>query len=133
MMSNKQSAHVAVEKLRMISDDRGTVFEPLFAEELVRQKNAHLVISKPGVVRGNHFHLKGTEIIAVLGPALVKYRIANNIEDVHIPDCEVYRFISPPGVAHAIQHSGDRDGVLVAFNTEPHDPDQPDTRADRLI
>jgi UDP-2-acetamido-2,6-beta-L-arabino-hexul-4-ose reductase len=44
---------------------------------LSTKKNAHIVISGPGVIRGNHYHKKGEETMAVMGPALVRVRDGN--------------------------------------------------------
>lgn len=124
---------VKIDSLRVYGDARGVVFEPLSADRIAVQRNAHVVISWPGVVRGNHFHLQGTETIAVAGPALVRIREDGKLRDIEVPDQQAYRFVLPPKVAHAIKNIGDRPNVLVAFNTCEHDPQLPDTVEDILI
>jgi UDP-2-acetamido-2,6-beta-L-arabino-hexul-4-ose reductase len=119
--------------LNVISDSRGFVFEPLAAEAFSSQRNAHVVISDPGVVRGNHFHMKGEEKLAVVGPALVRVRDNDEIRDIEIPEGKVYSFTFPSGVAHAIRNLSNRPNVLVAFNTIDHDPENPDTMKDVLL
>jgi UDP-2-acetamido-2,6-beta-L-arabino-hexul-4-ose reductase len=119
--------------LKVNSDSRGFVFEPLPADAFSYQKNAHVVVSDPGVIRGNHFHIKGEERIAVVGPSLVRYRENDEIKEIDIPSGEVYGFTFPPGVGHAIKNMSDRPNVLVAFNTVKHDPDKPDTIEDLLL
>ena len=52
----------------------GSVFEPLEPECLPSQRNIHVVVTEPGCVRGNHYHTRGTEVITVQGPALVRIR-----------------------------------------------------------
>ena len=116
-----------IDSLTMHSDDRGVVFEPLAGERIASQLNAHVVVSNPGVVRGNHYHLQGTETIAVVGPALVRVREDGNIRDIEVPEGKVYRFTFPPNVPHAIKNTGDRVNILAAFNTCEHDPQNPDT------
>jgi len=120
-------------KLDVLSDDRGTVFEPLASDEIFHQKNVHVVTSGPGVVRGNHYHAKGTETIVVVGPVLVRFREGGDDRDVEVPENQVYRFVFPHKVPHAIKNTGDKTNMLVAFNTEPHDPDRPDTVREVLI
>lgn len=117
----------------MHRDHRGWVFEPVRPNEFPAQRNAHLVLSEPGTVRGNHYHLVGTEVMVVVGPALVRYREAGAIRDVAVPDGEAYRFVFPPRVAHAIQNTGDRPQIAVAFNTMEHDRERPDVVRDVLI
>ena len=75
---------------------RGNVFEPIEKESLRAQENCHVVISDPGVIRGNHYHLKGTETIAVAGPALLRFKEGNQISDVEVPAEQVFKFIIPP-------------------------------------
>ncbi len=124
---------VTIDSIPPRSDARGVVFEPVDAGTLAQQKNFHTVITVPGAVRGNHFHRQGTEIIAVTGPALVRYREDGEIQEVEIPAAAVLRFIFPPGVSHAIQNTGPEPNVMVGFNTMTHDPEHPDTVEDILI
>ena len=122
-----------IDCLTVHSDARGVVFEPLEKEMISAQLNAHVVISQPGVVRGNHYHLNGTEIIAVMGPALVRIREDGKLCDIEIVEKKVYRFTFPPNVPHAIKNTGDQLNMLVAFNTCEHDPENPDTVQEMLI
>jgi len=121
------------EKLNVIKDARGVVFEPLPGDALSNKKNAHVVISGPGVIRGNHYHKKGEETMAVMGPALVRVRHHAEIKDIDVPDGEVYKFIFPPGQSHAIKNLSSGMNILVAFNTTEHDRQHPDTEADVLL
>ena len=124
---------VEIDQLMTHSDVRGMVFEPLETESLNTQENCHAVISEPGVIRGNHYHLKGTETIAVAGPAILRFKEGKDIIDVEVPAEQVYRFIIPPEVAHAIKNTGEKVNILVAFNTHAHDPKNPDVINDILI
>jgi dTDP-4-dehydrorhamnose 3,5-epimerase-like enzyme len=124
---------VSYEKLAIITDQRGFVFELLSPEDFVYQRNAHMVLSLPGVVRGNHYHIKGKEIIIVLGPSLVRFREDGEIKDVVIPEKEAWRFVFNPGISHAIKNLSKDVNILAAFNTLEHDPENPDTKADTLI
>jgi dTDP-4-dehydrorhamnose 3,5-epimerase-like enzyme len=124
---------VSYERVRVVTDQRGFVLELLTAEDFVSQRNAHMVVSLPGVVRGNHYHTKGRETITILGPSLVRFRERDGIEEVVVPDKEAWRFVFLPGVSHAIKNLGVETNILVAFNTMEHDPTHPDTHGDRLI
>ena len=62
--------------------------------------------------------MHGTEVALVLGPALVRYRDANGIQDVKITKGTLYRFTFPPKVAHAFGALGPEPMFLVGFNTE---------------
>jgi dTDP-4-dehydrorhamnose 3,5-epimerase-like enzyme len=124
---------VSYEKVRVVSDPRGLVLELLAAEEFASQRNAHVVISFADVVRGNHYHAKGHETITIIGPALVRFRENERIEEVVVPHKEACRFVFPPGVSHAIKNLSSEPNILVAFNTEEHDPVNSDTFRDTLI
>jgi dTDP-4-dehydrorhamnose 3,5-epimerase-like enzyme len=124
---------VKTEIVKRFADHRGVVFEPLEENSIAQQKNVHVVVSKPGAVRGNHYHIIGTETLVVCGPALVRIRQGSQQQDFSIPADKTFRMVIPPGVAHAIQNAGDADNLLVAFNTNFHDPANPDTVQDILI
>jgi dTDP-4-dehydrorhamnose 3,5-epimerase-like enzyme len=124
---------VPYERQNVIRDQRGFVLELLAAEDFASQRNAHIVVSLPDVVRGNHYHIKGTETITILGPSLVRLREQGKIEEVVVPEREAWRFIFLPGVSHAIKNLGGEPNILVAFNTMEHDPANPDTHRDLLI
>ena len=120
-------------QLKVHADARGAVFEPLEPELLQGWGNVHTVITQPGAVRGNHRHRRGTEVTTAFGPMLVRYRVGERVEDVHIAPGEAWRFVFPPGTSHAFKNTGSAPCILVSFNTEVHDPAQPDVERDELI
>jgi len=139
-------SRVEIVKLKVHADARGAVFEPLEPELLAGWQNVHAVISEPGAVRGNHAHRRGTEISAVVGPTLVRYRESaaaagatggaasdGAVREVLVPAGEVWRFRFPPGVAHAFKNTGPGPVLLVSFNTMRHDPAAPDVERVELI
>jgi dTDP-4-dehydrorhamnose 3,5-epimerase-like enzyme len=127
------SAAVTIRKLNVHADGRGTVFEPLEPSLLAGWRNVHTVVSEPGAIRGNHRHVRGTEVTAVLGPALVRFRAGEQIEERQVPAGEVWRFAFPPGTAHAFKNTGRQTIVLVSFNTEEHNAERPDAEREELI
>lgn len=136
-MGNGETA----QPLRLSSDARGVVFEPLDAAALGAQRNVHVVLTAPGAVRGNHFHRLTQEVAAVVGPARVSWRPARATgggemppaESVDVPAGQAWRFTFPPGTAHAYRNTGETTMVLVAFASRPHDPTDPDTFRDALL
>ena len=125
---------VKIDKLKTNEDTRGTVFEPIENESINTQQNSHVVISKPGVIRGNHYHLRGTETLAVMGPALIRFKEADEILDFEVPSEQVYKFVIPPKVTHAIKNIGEKEIILIAaFNTVPHNPEKPDVISEILM
>jgi dTDP-4-dehydrorhamnose 3,5-epimerase-like enzyme len=132
-MTAEMNKTVVSKEIRRFTDERGFVFEPIEEAYLDRQKNVHVVVSRPGAIRGNHYHQSGTETLAVCGPALVRIREESAINEFSIPAGTTCRMVIPPGISHAVQNTGDTDSLLVAFNTEPHDPENPDLIQDLLI
>jgi len=124
---------VKIEHLRCAVDARGALCEPLDAEALQRQRNAHVVLTAPGAIRGNHRHQHSTETTIIFGPARVAYREGTEIRTAHVPDGEAWRFTFPPGVPHAYQGTGNATMVLISFNTAVHDPAAPDTERDTVL
>ena len=124
---------MTVESLPVHRDARGGVFEPLAPAAFAGQRNVHVVLTEPGAVRGNHYHTRGTEVLSVMGPALVRTRQGAEVADTQVPAGEVFRFTIPPGVGHAIRNTGTSPIVLVSFNTELHDPENPDVVREVLL
>lgn len=122
-----------IEVVRSIHDARGLLFEPLDAAGLAAQRNAHVVLTAPGAVRGNHRHLVGTEVTVVVGPAFVRLREDGSTRDLSVPRGEVWRLTIPPGVVHAYRNPGPEPLVMVAFNSEIHDAARPDTVRDTIL
>jgi dTDP-4-dehydrorhamnose 3,5-epimerase-like enzyme len=126
-------ARVLVEPMTFPTDERGLVLEPIGADDFPAQKNAHLVLTAPGGVRGNHYHRVGTEIAVVLGPALVVYRDADGPRNHALVVGQAIRFTFPPGVPHAMLNIGEALMIIISFNTEVHDPANPDVIREVLI
>jgi len=121
------------EPLTPSRDARGFVVEPLSLTQLIAQRNVHVVWTAAAAVRGNHHHVRGTEVTLVVGPALVRYRDANGIQNVQITKGNLYRFTFPPKVAHAFGALGPEPMFLVVFNTETYDSEHPDAVADDIL
>ena len=124
---------VKIIQLKTHTDLRGIVFEPIDQESICTQQNCHIVISKPGIIRGNHYHLYGTETIAVAGPALLKFKEGTDVYDFEVHSKQMYKFVIPPKVSHAIKNIGEKDNILIAFNTVPQDPKKPDVITEILM
>lgn len=126
-------SQVTIEKLACHADARGWVVEPADERLLARQRNVHVVWTEPGGVRGNHYHQRSTEIMLVVGPALVRWREGGAACERTVEEGEALRFTIPPGVPHAIQNTGARPLFLTSFSTHIHDRTNPDTVHEVLI
>jgi dTDP-4-dehydrorhamnose 3,5-epimerase-like enzyme len=130
---SQSTMRVRIEPVVLHRDHRGSVFEPLTPEHLPSQRDVHVVLTEPSCVRGNHYHPHGTEVVTVQGPALVRIRDEQGVQDTLVPEGGVTRFIIPPGVGHAIQNLGTRPTLLVTFRDRAHDPADPDVVREVLI
>lgn len=108
-------------------DERGTL------AELLKSRNfGQIFISRtrPGIVRGNHFHdskvekffvLEGEAVVclrSVLGSKIVEYRVSGT--DYRVVDI-------PPGFAHSIQNVGNNELVVLFWASAIFDPQDADT------
>lgn len=124
---------VRIQRLERHTDARGMVFEPTGPEALARQRNVHVVLTEPDCVRGNHVHQQSSEILAVHGPALVRFREGDALQDVHVEPDEALAFTFPPGVPHAVLNTGRTPNLLVSFRDREHSAGSGDTRRIELI
>ena len=124
---------VEITRLDPFRDERGIAYEPITPAELAEQRNVHVVVTRPGHVRGNHLHHRETEILVVHGPALVRWRVDGEVRDMALEDGEIVAFRFPPGVPHAILNTGDAPHLIVAFKDRPYEPGDPDVERVVLI
>lgn len=109
-------------------DERGSFIE------LVRTNEAgqmSISFSKPGVVRGNHYHhTKIERFIVVKGSAkinLVSILDDNDTYEFDVDDSGIQIVTVPPGYTHSIVNTGDSEMVLALWANELFDKDFPDT------
>lgn len=115
-------------------DDRGDF------TELIRTHQAGQVsisTTKPGVVRGQHYHhTKIEKFIVVKGKA--KIGLTNILDDTDNYDLEVDDSVIqivtiPPGYIHNIENIGDNEMTMVLWGNELFDKDFPDTYAKKVV
>jgi UDP-2-acetamido-2,6-beta-L-arabino-hexul-4-ose reductase len=101
--------------------------------ELIKSLEAGQVsvsYSKPGIIRGNHYHhTKNEKFIVIEGKAKIRFR--------HILEKKVIEYVVsgnklnivdiPPGYAHSIENIGDDEMILLIWANECFDPHNPDT------
>ena len=113
--------------LAMHSDHRGSFTEILRTAD---RGQFSVNISKPGVVKGNHWHrTKNEKFLVVSGRGAIRLR--------RVDDTEVFKYIVsgdslevvdiPPGYTHSIENLGESDMVTFMWASEPFDPQKPDT------
>lgn len=113
--------------LRMNVDDRGSFTEFLRSPE---RGQVSVNISKPGIVKGNHWHnTKNEKFLVVRGQAVIRFRKVGTDKVIEYPvsgdKLEVVDI--PTGYTHNIENVGQEDLVTVMWANEPFDPEHPDT------
>jgi UDP-2-acetamido-2,6-beta-L-arabino-hexul-4-ose reductase len=108
-------------------DQRGSLAEllksPFFGQIFVSR-------TKPGFVRGNHYHDMKVEKFCVLeGKAIIRFRhiSGSDILPYHIEGKEFRVVDIPPGYTHSIENVGKRELVVLFWSSELLNPNVPDT------
>lgn len=113
------------------TDDRGWLVETVRAHGSAGQ--CFVSTTKPGITRGNHFHLRKLERFVVLaGRARILLRRALTEELVaYDVEGETPCLVDmPTGWSHSITNTGTDEVITVFWTNELFDPDDPDTHRD---
>lgn len=124
-------SYVPVEKMVVEAvknvDERGSF------TELVKTNTSGQVsisVSKPGIVRGNHYHhTKIERFIVVKGHAKIKFThiVTKESYEFEVDDKKVQIVTIPVGYTHNIKNIGNDEMVLVIWCNELFDKERPDT------
>ena len=113
--------------LKMNTDSRGSF------TEFIRTKDRGQVsinISKPGIIKGNHWHhTKNEKFLVVSGQGIIRFRNINSDEiiEYHVSG-EILEVLDiPTGYTHNIENIGNTDLVTVMWVNELFNPEKPDT------
>lgn len=113
--------------LKMNVDDRGSFTEFLrFADNGQVSVN----ISKPNIVKGNHWHhTKNEKFLVVAGEGVIRFRNIFNEEiiEYHVSGSKLEVVDIPTGYTHNIENLGSSDLVTIMWANESFDPSKPDT------
>jgi len=114
-------------------DERGSF------TELVRTKECgqfSISFSKPGIVRGNHYHhTKLERFIVVKGKAKISFSSVIN-EDKYsfiVDDKDIKIITIPVGYTHNIENIGEDEMILILWCNELFDKNKPDTFYRKVI
>jgi UDP-2-acetamido-2,6-beta-L-arabino-hexul-4-ose reductase len=119
-------------KLEIKKDDRGSLIE-IFKIPGVGQ--IFYSTSKPGVIRGNHYHTHKKESFCVIeGRARISLRDRNSGEIAeHIVSGDSPEIVEMTvGWTHNIENIGDKEMKLIVWANEVFDPENPDTFAEKV-
>ena len=113
------------------TDNRGRVFEVLRREHVPEEfGQVYVFTGSPGSVKGNHYHARKTEWFCVIGgkgELILFDKRSQQRESIILSGDNPTVVTISAGVAHAIRNLSDIEMVVLAYITEPYNPDDPDT------
>jgi UDP-2-acetamido-2,6-beta-L-arabino-hexul-4-ose reductase len=113
--------------LEQKSDPRGTL------AEFVKSENSGQIFvsrTKPGIVRGNHYHHTKTEkFLVVEGEAIIRFRQISGVDiiEYRVSGNDFKVVDIPPGYTHSIENVGSGEMVTLFWASQIFDPVRPDT------
>lgn len=113
--------------LTMHQDHRGSFTEFLRTPD---RGQVSVNISKPGIVKGNHWHhSKNEKFLVVQGNAIIRLRkIGDSAITEYTVSGEKLQVVEiPTGYTHNIENIGTQDLITVMWANQPFDPQKPDT------
>ena len=117
-------------RLRKYEDKRGVLIENTVPEIVSKSKHFFVSISKPNIIRGNHYHLKKSEWFYLI-EGKCKLRIIDlktkKKNDITISSTDNLIIHIGPNQAHAFKNIGKGKMILLALVNVPHDQNKPDT------
>ena len=87
-------------------------------------------VSKPGIVKGNHWHhTKAEKFLVVSGTGVIKFRRTDSEDVIEYPVSGKKLVVVdiPVGYTHSIENTGKSDMVTLMWSNECFDPAHPDT------
>jgi dTDP-4-dehydrorhamnose 3,5-epimerase-like enzyme len=125
---------IRITELSNSGDARGFSFTaPAEALAFVgRMADVHLASTKPGAVRGNHYHLRRREAIVVMPGAKWSFHWdegdGSPSQHRNFDGSNAVLVLVSPGASHAVRNDGDQPLWLVAISSETYDPAESVTR-----
>lgn len=119
-------------KLERKSDDRGDLIEVFKFSDLGQ---VFYVKTKPGKVRGGHYHKRKIEQFCVIeGKAELRLRDinSNKIEKIIMDGENPEIVLIPINYIHDIKNIGGKDMLLLVWVNEVFNPDDPDTYNEKI-
>jgi UDP-2-acetamido-2,6-beta-L-arabino-hexul-4-ose reductase len=99
---------IQIKKLHKFSDNRGWLTEILNGEYDQKIMNIHYSYSKPGAIRGNHYHKNKTELLFVTfgrGRLVLEENVTKERKEFSIIGESPVIVEIPPEVSHAIENN----------------------------
>lgn len=119
--------------LKLNTDARGTLFE---AVKGGGGGQTFLSTTKPGVTRGDHFHLKKVErFLVIRGEAMIRVRkvLSDEVWQYRVSGDAPTPVDMPTLHTHSIENIGETELMTLFWTNDLFDPANPDTFADKVL
>ena len=119
--------------LTLNTDARGTLFE---AVKGGGGGQTFLSTTKPGVTRGDHFHLNKVErFLVVQGEAIIRIRkvLSDEVWEYRVSGDTPAIVDMPTLHTHSIENTGNTDLLTLFWTHDLFDPENPDTFTDKVL
>ena len=112
---------IQVKEIEFYQDDRGWCIKPISDDDIEKGiiSDIHMVSMKPGVIRGNHYHVNKAENILIIGSTCMVLVEDNNTkekEEKILENNERLLLVIPHGVTHAVENIGNEVSYLLCFS-----------------
>ena len=114
-------------------DSRGVLFE---AVKGGGSGQTFMSTTRPGVTRGDHFHLNKVErFLVVSGEATIRIRrvLDNQVWEFPVSGSRPQAVDMPTLCTHSIENTGSEELLTLFWTHEIFEPDTPDTYADTVL
>ncbi len=123
-------------KLKQYSDPRGSLMENTSPDIFKETKHFFISKSKPGVIRGNHYHLRKSEWFYVIQGEcriVIKDMKTGKRETKMVKASQNIMIHMEPNKSHAFKNTGKEELILLALVNEVHNQQDPDTYPHKVI
>ncbi|QSX09276.1 capsular polysaccharide biosynthesis protein CapF [Alkalibacter rhizosphaerae] len=113
--------------LKMNVDQRGSFTEFIKTPD---RGQVSVNISKPGIIKGNHWHhTKNEKFLVVSGKGVIRFRNidSDKVLEYFVSGDKMEVVDIPTGYTHNIENLGETDMVTIMWANEAFDPEKPDT------
>lgn len=120
-------------KLKLMSDTRGALFEAIKGGG---GGQVFMSTTKPGVTRGDHFHMAKVErFLVVQGEAIIRIRkvLSDEVWEYRVSGDAPAPVDMPTLHTHSIENVGDEPLLTLFWTHDLFDPKNPDTYADKVL
>jgi len=118
-------------KVSMHADHRGVLFEAVKGAS----GQAFVSTTKPGIMRGNHFHISKIErFLVIQGTAIIRIRrvLGEQVTEFEVNGVKPTFIDMPTLHTHHIENTGPEPLITMFWSNEIFDPAKPDTYADEV-